>query len=542
MIRVALLWLSLASPAVQDTSEIAFQSAPVEVDGRVLFHVRGVEARPAGVRAAQIAANIAALANDRSFNPDSLRSEDHGLLTHILGGSVLIMRLTDEDARLQQVQRPLLAMAYVEGIRRAILEHRNARTRPAILAGAGRSVAAIALAAVILALILWLLRRGDARFQASFEKHSAQLATEARRAHRIDRLRRTLLGALRLLRFAAVLVVGLFLLQYILIQFPWTRSAGLRLFAAVAGPLSDLGRGFVGAIPNLILVAIIALLARLAVVLARIYFDAVQDGTIKLHNFEPEWAPASYSLVRALIVGSALVIAYPYIPGSHSQAFKGVSILAGLMLSLSSTSAVGNAIAGYMILFRRAFQVGDRVKIGEIQGTVTDIRMQVTHIRTVKNEEITIPNSTILGSDVVNFSKPAREGKLILHTEVGIGYSVSWRHVEAILLEAADRTSSLLKDPPPFVLQLKLGEFAITYQINAYCNRADQMALVYAELHRNILDRFNEHGVQIMTPAYEGDPEIPKIVAKDQWLPSAGEDGRERAKIGEDQSVGATKP
>jgi small-conductance mechanosensitive channel len=221
--------------------------------------------------------------------------------------------------------------------------------------------------------------------------------------------------------------------------------------------------------------------------------------------------------VRILVVALAVVVAYPYIPGSNSEAFKGVSLFMGIIFSLGSSSLIGNLIAGYSMTYRRAFKLGDRVRIGQHVGEVSQMRLMVTHLRTPKNEEVVVPNSVILGAEVVNYSSLAREQGLILHTTVGIGYETPWRQVEAMLLEAATRTKGLLSQPPPFVLQTLLGDFCVTYEINAYCDTPHSMAGLYAELHRNILDVFNEYGVQIMTPAYENDTEQPKIVPVDQW-------------------------
>jgi small-conductance mechanosensitive channel len=224
-------------------------------------------------------------------------------------------------------------------------------------------------------------------------------------------------------------------------------------------------------------------------------------------------------------------VAYPYVPGSGSDAFKGISIFIGVVLSLGSTSAIANIVAGYMMTYRRAFRIGDRVKIGAAVGDVVETRLQVTRLRTVKNEEVIVPNSTILNNEVVNYSSLARNEGLILHPTVGIGYETPWRQVEAMLLEAAGRTRGLMADPPPFVRQASLGDFAITYELNVHCDDPQAMNALYTELHRNILDVFNEFGVQIMTPAYEGDPEQPKLVPKERWFaapaqPAAGADGR----------------
>jgi small-conductance mechanosensitive channel len=223
-------------------------------------------------------------------------------------------------------------------------------------------------------------------------------------------------------------------------------------------------------------------------------------------------------MVRVLVVAFALVVGYPYLPGSQSEAFKGVSILLGIMFSLGSSTAIANIIAGYSLTYRRAYRIGDRVKIGDVLGDVAEMRLQVTHLRSLKNEEIVIPNSTIMNTHVINYSSLAAQHGLILHTTVGIGYETPWRQVEAMLIEAAGRTPGLLREPRPFVLQKSLDDFAVTYEINVYTDQPQAGPRLYAALHRSILDVFNEYGVQIMTPAYEGDPEQAKLVPKDKWF------------------------
>jgi small-conductance mechanosensitive channel len=179
---------------------------------------------------------------------------------------------------------------------------------------------------------------------------------------------------------------------------------------------------------------------------------------------------------------------------------------------------MASLIAGYTVTYRRAFRVGDRITIGDITGVVSDVRLMVTHLRTTKNEEIVVPNSVVLQSHVINYSKLARSHGLILHTTVSIGYETPWRQVEAMLKVAAERTGGLRREPAPFVLEQSLGDFAVTYELNVHVESAAQIPERYAELHRNVLDVFNEYGVQIMTPAYEGDPEQPKVVPKDKWF------------------------
>jgi small-conductance mechanosensitive channel len=181
---------------------------------------------------------------------------------------------------------------------------------------------------------------------------------------------------------------------------------------------------------------------------------------------------------------------------------------------------LSSIIAGYAMTYRRTFRVGDTVRIGDIVGDVEQIGVMVTRVRTVKNEEAVIPNSTILQKEVLNYSAHAREKGLILHARAGIGYEVPWRQVEAMLLLAADRTRGVRREPRPFVLQLGLKDFCVDYELNVYCDDPRSMLALYAELYRNVLDAFNEYGVQIMTPAYERDPFEPKIVPREQWYAS----------------------
>jgi small-conductance mechanosensitive channel len=311
---------------------------------------------------------------------------------------------------------------------------------------------------------------------------------------------------------AALVYVG-----YVLGQWPWTRGLARDLVGFALGPLEVIGQGIVANIPSLVFLTVLFFVVRFALKLIRLFFEAVGRGTVVLAGFDADWAQPTYKIVRVVIVAFGLIVAYPYIPGSQSAAFKGVSLFLGIVFSLGSSSAVSNIIAGYMMTYRRAFKVGDRVKIGDTVGDVIEMRLQVTHLRSFKNEEVVIPNSQILNGEVLNYSSLARVQGLILHTEVGIGYETPWRQVEAMLLAAAERTPGLVREPKPFVFLKKLGDFAVTYELNAYCQDVKAMQVLYTALHRNILDVFNQYGVQIMTPAYEGDPAEAKVVPPAHW-------------------------
>ncbi len=308
-----------------------------------------------------------------------------------------------------------------------------------------------------------------------------------------------------------------FSLNFVLGLYPWTRSFAIWLFGLILNPLGEIGEGLLATIPDLFWLVILYFITRYTLAMIQAFFRGIESGAVKLASFEREWAWPTYRILRLVVVIFALVMAYPHIPGSDSAAFKGISVLIGLIISLGSTSIIGNIIAGYSLTYRRPFKIGDRIKINDTVGEVVEIRVLTTRLRSPKNEEVIVPNTTILNGEVVNYSTLALQQGLILYTTVGIGYETPWRQVEAMLKQAADRTGGLLKKPKPFVLQKALGDFAVTYELNAHCNNPKNMAHIYSELHRNILDVFNEYGVAIMTPSYVADPPEPKLVPKEQW-------------------------
>lgn len=495
----------------------AVVTAPVEVDGVVLFRLRGATSYPAQQRAAAWASRIQEAARDPKVDPEKVEDIE------IPGGHLLkagehdLGRLLEADARLEGLTSRELVLAHREAIKGAIQRYRAARTGTRLGTAAGQALAATALLALLLALLLPSFRRLDRLVQRRFKRRAEKLEEQSFDLLRADRLQGMVRGALHTLR-AALLVVLLYLyLSSVLALFPWTRFIAVRLASWVLTPLQTIGRAVVGDIPDLIFLLILALVVRYGLKLLRLFFEGIARRSIVFAGFDAEWAWPTYKIVRMAVVAFAVVVAYPYIPGSTSDAFKGVSLFAGVVFSLGSTSVISNMVAGYSMTYRRAFRVGDRVKIGDVVGEVTEIRLQVTNLRTTKNEEVVIPNATILNSEIVNYSTLASSQGLILHTTVGIGYEVPWRQVEAMLLMAAERTPGLLKEPAPFVLQQALADYAVDYELNVYCSDPRQMYQLYSRLHRSIQDVFNEYGVQIMTPSYEADTPDPKVVPKDRW-------------------------
>ena len=507
-----------STPGGTSSQDDEVVTAPVDIDGVTLFRVRGVSSYPAETRAAMIRDRIVSAATDATLPIDALRIEDSQGRLLIMARDVPLMGVSEGDASLERVSGADYAQAHLMRIRQAISQYREARSAQAVRAAAARTGIATIVLAIGIIVLLWLWRRVDGLLTRRLHAriHSVGIQSfEVMRAEQIWTAVRSAFITIRTLTLAA----GVFVyLGIVLAYWPWTRGLSRGLFGLALGPLQVLGLGFVANIPRFVFLAVLYLLTRFTLKIIRLFFEAVGRGTVALSGFDAEWAEPTYKIVRIAVVALALVVAYPYIPGSESAAFKGVSLFIGILFSLGSSTAVANIVAGYMMTYRRAFRLGDRVRIGDTVGDVIQMRLQVTHLRTPKNEEVVIPNSQILGGEVLNYSSLAQSHGLLLHTEVGIGYETPWRQVEAMLLEAARRTNGLGTEPQPFVLLKRLGDFAVTYELNAPCVEVKAMNPLYSALHRHILDVFNEYGVQIMTPAYEGDTELPKVVAPKDWF------------------------
>jgi small-conductance mechanosensitive channel len=253
----------------------------------------------------------------------------------------------------------------------------------------------------------------------------------------------------------------------------------------------------------------------------RFFFSALASGAISLPGFYQDWAIPTYKIVRFLVIAFGVVVIFPYLPGAKSPAFQGVSIFLGVLFSLGSTSAVANMVAGVILTYMRPFKMGDRVKIADAVGDVVEKTLLVTRLTTIKNVEITIPNAMVLGSHIINYSSSAKDLGLVLHTTVTIGYDAPWRKVHELLINAAQATEGALKEPAPYVLQTALDDFYVHYELNCYTNEPNMMAKTYSELHRNIQDRFNEAGVEIMSPHYSSLRDGNKATIPDEHLPKS---------------------
>lgn len=328
-----------------------------------------------------------------------------------------------------------------------------------------------------------------------------------------DRVRDTVLVVTRAIRILLIAVLIFVYITLVLSFFPVTAPYGDEVIQYLLTPVTDLGQAVIGYLPNLLYLVVLLVAARFFLKGLRFLFDAVGRGALVIGNFDSDWASPTYKLTRILVVVFTLMVAYPYLPGAESEFFRGFSLALGALLTLGSTAAVGNVVSGVILTYTRAFRIGDRVKIGDSVGDVLAKSLFVTRLRTIKNEEVTIPNGVVLGGQTINFSNAAKRSELALTVEVGIGYDVHWRKVQDLLKTAALQTPGIVAEPAPFVWPKALGDFAVVHELHAYTDRADLMGGTYAGLRRSVLDVLHEAGVEIMTPdvAAVRDGSLPSI-------------------------------
>jgi small-conductance mechanosensitive channel len=325
-------------------------------------------------------------------------------------------------------------------------------------------------------------------------------------------------------RFVGLLALALWLfsgyiwLTFTLKRFPYTRPWGEALRATLLSIVGRLAAGVAAQLPNLLTLLIIILVTRFCAKVVGSWFNAAERGAIRVSWLDPETARVTRRLVVIGIWLFGLIVAYPYIPGAETDVFKGISVFIGLVASLGSAGLVTQLMSGLVVVYSRALKVGDYIKVGELEGVVTEMGMLSTKIKTIKREVITIPNAVLVGNSIQNFSRLARDGGVVVHTTVTIGYDAPWRQVQALLLQAAARTPGLSQVPKPYVLQTALSDFYVKYQLNAYLERPVERPEVLSRLHAEIQDAFNEHGVQIMSPSYESQPEQRVTIPKSKWF------------------------
>ncbi len=482
--------------------EEATPAGQVLVDGRpVLTVYEQVANLTPEARAQGIERRIVALAKETSIPAESVRIRPRDSWTEILTDSTVIMAVTDADAKATGKSRQLLALEDAESIRRTIQTYRQEHSWRMIL----RAIFKTALVVLVLLVILWLVRRCRLFFRVRILERiqkSTILKEESAWHLSIAYVGPMILAIGTLLRWLLILALLEAALTITLGFYSSTREISLTVTRWLFTQLEMLGASAVNYLPNLLVVAVIAIITNHAIRLVKLIFGQIRKGDVKIPGFYPDWADPTAKLIRMLLLVLALIVAFPYLPGAASPAFRGISIFLGVLLSLGSSSAVASAIAGVILTYMRSFLVGDWVQIADTMGEVVERTLLVTRLLTPKAEVITIPNSTVMSGPVKNYSTEAKKAGVIFYTAVTIGFDAPWRTVHELLIDAALNTDHVLQQPAPFVLQRSLDDFYVTYELNAYTDTPREVLNIYSALHRNIQDKFNDAGVEICSPHF----------------------------------------
>src|SRR5271167_4887898 len=496
------------------------QGYPVTVEGHEVFEVyEALGPFSAHERAQRVSDRLTKLAYAPSVDLTTLTTSESEYGTEIRLGDTMLTIVTNDDAKGMHIARVLLAKYYTGQIRNAITQVRQEHSAKFLIRAAIYAVVTLLLYLLIVWLVVvgsrWLLRRLQ-RPEASLIKGIKIQQSEILAGQRLARI---LAGIVRLVRAVLLLILTWVFLGAEFNYFPWTRVHGRHLLEYVRTPIGFVGTAVLNYLPNLFYILVILAVMYYVMKLVRILAREFERGNIRIRGFYPEWIQPTYRIVRFLLIAFAGVLVYPYLPGENSPAFKGVGIFLGVLVSLGSTSAVANVVAGIMLTYTRGFRVGDWVKIGDNIGDVISQNMLATHLRTFQQEEVVIPNSVVLNSHVINYSLLGQTEGVILHTSATIGYDVPWRTVERLMIEAALKTPDILADPAPFVLQKALDDSYVQYEINAYTRNPHAMFITYSNLHSNIQDCFYAAGVEIMSPVYHSLRDGNKTAIPAEFLP-----------------------
>lgn len=492
---------------------------PVILKGDTLLYIKqSFGAFTPEQRARGLAERLDRLVSETGFEPDSILSSPVGDDHYITYKGHILMVISALDSLGSGMSSAQLAEQTANTLRQKLNDYKIRFSAETIL----KNIAYTALIVVVLALIIWILNRLFRWLFRWLEKNKERIFRSIKLQNYeflpVEREHAIALFLLKLLKIALIITFFLVALPLIFSIFPATEGITRKIVGMVWGPVRNIMISMVNYLPKLVTIIIIFFIFRYLVKFFKFLAREVGNKELVIPGFHPDWAKSSFNIIRVLLYAFMFVMIFPYLPGSGSPVFQGVSVFLGILLSLGSTSLISNSIAGLVITYMRPFKVGDRIKIDDIVGDVVEKTMMITRIRTVKNEDITIPNSKILTSYTVNYSTPTEEREgLIIHTTVTIGYDAPWRTVHKLLTDAAMSTPGVSSKPAPFVLQTSLDDFYVSYQINAYIKKASGILQIRSDLHQNIQDHFNRAGVEIMSPHYRSERDGNDVTIPKDW-------------------------
>lgn len=476
---------------------------PVVVDDDTLFYFYAKRGgHTPQQRAENVANDIINLGKRFNMNPDSLYIENSDIVTDVMYKNKVIVSFTDIDGLWENTNRDSLAAdkrkIIVEKLRLMKEEHGLFQLCKRIV----YFILVLVGQFILFRITNWLFRILKIRIIRIRNTRLKPFSIQDYELLDTYKQVKLLIFLASLVRYAFMFLQLLLTVPLLFSIFPQTKDLAYQIFSYIWYPVKSIINSVLSYIPNLFTIFVIFMAIKYLVRFFRYLAEEIHTERLKLRGFYPDWAIPTFHIIRFLLYAFMIAMIYPYLPGSNSGVFQGISVFVGLIVSLGSSTVIGNIIAGLVITYMRPFKIGDRIKLNDTTGNVVEKTPLVTRIRTPKNEVVTIPNSFVMSSHTVNFSQSAREYGLIIHSEVSIGYDVPWKLVNRLLTEAALNTPGVLDDPRPFVLSTSLSDWYPVYQINAYIKDADHLSEIYSKLHENIQDRFNKEGVEIMSPHY----------------------------------------
>jgi len=463
------------------------------------------------VRVESIRNEIVSVGKSMKLFADSIYVFEGDYTTDIMSGSSVVMSVTDNDALWQNTTRQQLAASYKVIIETKIKALHDAYGLQQRLKGVLYVVAIIVLLALLVGTTNWCYRRWRFRMLRSLLRRSRHIAVKDYELLNVRRTGMVYLSVLNAVRYFVILLLLFFCIPMAFAVFPETKSLPYTIFGYVWNPFVDIAKAVVRFLPDLIQIVLIVLCFRYLVKGLHYLMNEIGAGKLKIRGFYADWAQPTYIILRLLCYSFMLVMIWPLLPNSNSEVFQGVSVFIGIIVSLGSSSIIGNVMAGMVITYMRPFRVGDFIQYGDVEGFVIEKTVLVTRIRTRKNKVITIPNSNLMGSQTTNYTFSAQNYGLVVHTKVTIGYDMNWKLIRQLLLDAAQKTRGIKQRPEPFVLVTALDDFYVEYEINAYTTDYQRLPIIQSELHNHILDSFHTHGVEIMSPhiyAHRADLEL----------------------------------
>lgn len=491
--------------------ETPLERAEVVLDGETLFKLAGTSAYPAEERAATTVERLikAAEAAPGEKTIVEIRQEELGPAIYANGVNIVIV--TETDANSEGFSQDAVAATYRAAIESALVAYHSGRSEEGLAKGTTHAlfwtIAFGLLTFGLYAVRRVLRRRLERRINAWVTKIEEKSGRVIKANSLVDA------GTL-LIRGFIIIIYCLAFYYYITVilnSFAYTRTYGVFLLDFIAAPLIELIRAAVGEIPDLFTLVVIIIVTRYFLKLVRLFFENAENGLIELPNFDRAWIWPTYRIVRVLVILAAIVVAYPYIPGSGTDAFKGMTILLGVLFSFGSSSVVANLLSGLFVIYRRSVNIGDRVLVGALTGEVESVSLLETQLRSDFNELISIPNAKMLNSELTNFSRTGATPGLIVNTVIGIGYDEPQEKIAQLLIQAAKKTTGVKAKPEPRVLRLSLNSFDISYRVIAHAKSGQDLVQLASDLNENVVDTMHGAGVQIMTPAYMADPVDAKI-------------------------------